>query len=300
MYTSINDYNDYKSRHRVGGEANDRVGAVPLSSWFNWPTLLYTPGRARGTMRKRASEVPEIDGSEGGFIGLVVALAVLIFLSCVCVYFLLRVRKGGGRGRGHVSHFKNMRGTDTYGDEAPDDNKEHGAFAALRWNFKRLIGRGRQTGTGWIQQRDMEGDIDSDDDDTHFLRPPRQSLGSSQNDQRETSRGIGLKHHRTNRNSKLPPLPPSETADEYPNIAPYGPYTPHHSDSVSSVGLEAPGTELEPPRPRSRSPLPDPINIPARYPTTAQKSVTSPLNDSPVTVTSVDSQRSGSKFREEL
>ncbi|KAI5117113.1 hypothetical protein M0805_003666 [Coniferiporia weirii] len=41
--------------------------------------------------------IPEIGGSEGGFIGLVVGLGVIIIGSCIAVFFLLRNWKHGGR-----------------------------------------------------------------------------------------------------------------------------------------------------------------------------------------------------------
>jgi len=100
-------------------------------------------------------DVPKIGGSEGGFIGLVVALGIIILASATVVFFLLRNQGGGGRGRGHVSNF--LRGG------------RDGTFSTQKTNFNmdgiRNLFSGRKKGQkagGWVQQVNDEHDFDSD------------------------------------------------------------------------------------------------------------------------------------------
>ncbi|KAF8579455.1 hypothetical protein K439DRAFT_1637936 [Ramaria rubella] len=81
------------------------------------------------------SHVPEIGGSEGGFIGLIVGFAVLIILCCVAVFYLLHTRPHGGRS----------------------GNKNHPRSGAS------FLTSRRKKAAGWVQQGD-EFDYDSEDD----------------------------------------------------------------------------------------------------------------------------------------
>jgi len=94
-------------------------------------------------------DVPRIGGSEGGFIGLVVALGIIILAAAIVIFFLLRDRGGGGRGRGHVSNFVHS-GRD-------------GSFPA-QGGFRSLFNRGERKG-GWVQQVDTDHDFDSESED---------------------------------------------------------------------------------------------------------------------------------------
>ncbi|KAF8894824.1 hypothetical protein BD779DRAFT_1797741 [Infundibulicybe gibba] len=59
---------------------------------------MYTGGAAEGSvLEKRGS--PKINGSVGGFIGLVVALVVVIIVACTAVFFLLREEAPSGQPR---------------------------------------------------------------------------------------------------------------------------------------------------------------------------------------------------------
>ncbi|KAH7889202.1 hypothetical protein F5I97DRAFT_1800279 [Phlebopus sp. FC_14] len=49
-----------------------------------------TGSYAHPTSPQRRRQVPEIDGSQGGFIGLVVALSILILICCIGVFYLLQ------------------------------------------------------------------------------------------------------------------------------------------------------------------------------------------------------------------
>ncbi|KAL5533499.1 hypothetical protein ACEPAF_5275 [Sanghuangporus sanghuang] len=49
------------------------------------------------TIESKSNGVPEIGGSEGGFIGLIVGLGVIFIGSCIGVFYLLRNYKHGGR-----------------------------------------------------------------------------------------------------------------------------------------------------------------------------------------------------------
>lgn len=98
------------------------------------------------------NDVPRIGGSEGGFIGLVVALGIIILASAIVIFFLLRNQGGGGRGRGHVSNFVHA-GRD-------------GSFPS-QGGFRNLnpFGRKKNANGGWVQQVDEEHDFDSESED---------------------------------------------------------------------------------------------------------------------------------------
>jgi len=98
------------------------------------------------------SGVPKIGGSEGGFIGLVVGLGVLILLCSGAVYYLLRTRKHGGRSR-------NMNHPPSATTSA---GPSKGFFSSLR---------GRKQEAGWVQQGD-EFDYDSEDEDMMMRKDP--------------------------------------------------------------------------------------------------------------------------------
>ncbi|KAL5490679.1 hypothetical protein ACEPAI_5513 [Sanghuangporus weigelae] len=52
---------------------------------------------ATATTESKSNGIPEIGGSEGGFIGLIVGLGVILIGSCIGVFYLLRNYKHGGR-----------------------------------------------------------------------------------------------------------------------------------------------------------------------------------------------------------
>jgi len=158
-------------------------------------------------------EIPKIGGSEGGFIGLLVALIVIIIISASVVFFLLRTQGGGGRGHGHVSHFVHAG--------------QDGSFPVQRpkWKgFANLFGRKKNRnsgvkGGGWMQQVDEDHDFDS-----------------------ESESGIPLADSPTKskkmKNNLMGPR------GELPPIQSLPPLTMHGGQgdiSMSSVSLQAPG-----------------------------------------------------------
>lgn len=100
--------------------------------------------------------VPEIGGSQGGFIGLVVALSVLILICCIAVFFLLRNhepseqdrtarRERYHRNRDHQEHDSTATtpGPSSFGDKIREmwaDRRSNGGRSG-----------GRRGGRGWIQ-----------------------------------------------------------------------------------------------------------------------------------------------------
>ncbi|EJD06263.1 uncharacterized protein FOMMEDRAFT_18408 [Fomitiporia mediterranea MF3/22] len=72
-----------------------RRGGSTISTDPNDPSSYPTTPPASTQTHFRS--VPEIGGSEGGFIGLVIGLAIIFVGSCIGVFFLLRNWKHGGR-----------------------------------------------------------------------------------------------------------------------------------------------------------------------------------------------------------
>ncbi|KAJ6598654.1 hypothetical protein B0H10DRAFT_1959307 [Mycena sp. CBHHK59/15] len=88
---------------------------------------------------------PKIGGSEGGFIGLVVGLAVIIFVSCVAIYILLRDHSPSERDR------ETRRQQSRYASDSPSAPLKNGAPWSAKLGgiaAKVKLGRG---GHGWIQ-----------------------------------------------------------------------------------------------------------------------------------------------------
>ncbi|KAG0701673.1 hypothetical protein DFH29DRAFT_925393 [Suillus ampliporus] len=126
--------------------------------------------------------VPEIGGSQGGFIGLVVALSVLILICCIAVFFLLRNHEPSEQDRAarrerYRRHLEREEhdttaaspGFSSFGD------KLRGMWADRHSNGSRSRGGGRRGGRGWIQAGSGdEWETDSDHDEERGAQQPMQ------------------------------------------------------------------------------------------------------------------------------
>ncbi|KAG2135180.1 uncharacterized protein EDB93DRAFT_1092468 [Suillus bovinus] len=126
--------------------------------------------------------VPEIGGSQGGFIGLVVALSVLILICCIAVFFLLRNHEPSEQDR--ISRRERYRRN--------RDNQENDSTAGRsffgdklrgmwpdKWSSRSRSG-GRRGGRGWIQAGSGdEWEINSDHGEEHRAQQPMQPFSRS-------------------------------------------------------------------------------------------------------------------------
>ncbi|PAV23444.1 hypothetical protein PNOK_0051200 [Pyrrhoderma noxium] len=106
--------------------------------------------------------IPTIGGSEGGFIGLVVGLGVILIVSCVSIFLLLRCRKHGGRS---------IQGKS--GEVGVETPRRRGTL----FGFKSKNPRG----SGWIRAPDGEADEERDvwDANMHDAAGPYDPVQSS-------------------------------------------------------------------------------------------------------------------------
>lgn len=125
--------------------------------------------------------VPEIGGSQGGFIGLVVALSVLILICCIAVFFLLRNHEPSEQDRtARRERYRRNR-----------DNQEHDSTAAMpglssfgdkirvMWEDRSRSG-GRRGGRGWIQAGSGdEWETNSDHGEERRAQQPMQPFSRS-------------------------------------------------------------------------------------------------------------------------
>ncbi|KAG6326736.1 hypothetical protein ID866_12353 [Astraeus odoratus] len=97
---------------------------------------------------ERRLMIPEIGGSQAGFIGLVVFLSVLILVFCVAVFYLLRYHEPTEQGRA-VRRERHRRHRAELNNLATSEGSSLGEKVRRVWN--RIRGGKRQDGRGWIQ-----------------------------------------------------------------------------------------------------------------------------------------------------
>ncbi|KAG1725699.1 uncharacterized protein EDB91DRAFT_1167546 [Suillus paluster] len=131
--------------------------------------------------------VPEIGGSQGGFIGLVVALSVLILICCIAVFFLLRNHEPSEQDRAarreryrrHREREEHDSTTASPGLSAFGD-KLRGMWGDRRSSGNRSGSSGRRGGRGWIQAGSGdEWETDSDHGEERGPQQPMQSFPRS-------------------------------------------------------------------------------------------------------------------------
>ncbi|KAJ7785398.1 hypothetical protein B0H14DRAFT_3506954 [Mycena olivaceomarginata] len=93
-------------------------------------------------------EAPRIGGSEGGFIGLVVGLIVIILGSCVAIYFLLRDHAPSDRDR---EIRREERRSSVSPSRKPWSEKLGGFFGCGPASANANVKRNSKSGHGWIQ-----------------------------------------------------------------------------------------------------------------------------------------------------
>ncbi|OAX39477.1 hypothetical protein K503DRAFT_855999 [Rhizopogon vinicolor AM-OR11-026] len=120
-------------------------------------------------------EVPEIGGSQGGFIGLVVALSVLILICCIAVFLLLRNHepseqdRAARRERYHRRYDRREHNTTSTQGISSFGEKLRGMWAKGSSSGRSGSRRG---GRGWIQAGSGdEWETDSDRDDERGAQP---------------------------------------------------------------------------------------------------------------------------------
>ncbi|KAG2127323.1 hypothetical protein BD769DRAFT_763387 [Suillus cothurnatus] len=129
--------------------------------------------------------VPEIGGSQGGFIGLVVALSVLILICCIAVFFLLRNHEPSDQDR-TARRERYRRNHDNQEYDSTAVTLGHSSFGdKLRgmWADRHSSGNrsgGRRGGRGWIQAGSGdEWEINSDHGEEHGAQQPMQPFSRS-------------------------------------------------------------------------------------------------------------------------
>ncbi|KIJ59730.1 hypothetical protein HYDPIDRAFT_32946 [Hydnomerulius pinastri MD-312] len=138
--------------------------AHPLASLFSVLVTLQFGSSAYGRYVATKRDVPEIDGSQGGFIGLVVALSILIVVCCLAVFFLLRNHEPTEQDRANRrERYRRHREEQDVGSSVPPAS----TFGSLGEKFKRIWSKnsssGRRGGRGWIQAGSGdEWEFDSD------------------------------------------------------------------------------------------------------------------------------------------
>jgi len=100
------------------------------------------------------NSVPEIDGSEGGFIGLVIGLGILVIICCVTVFFLLRNRESGGNPSKRRNRDMGSSGPGNVGGAIESDfpTRERGFFGSRAGRY------------GWTRTADENDDSDGERD----------------------------------------------------------------------------------------------------------------------------------------
>ncbi|KAJ6542588.1 hypothetical protein B0H19DRAFT_1267833 [Mycena capillaripes] len=115
------------------------------------PLLSRTPSELLQAAEYGKRDAPRIGGSEGGFIGLVVGLGVIILVSCVAIYILLRDHSPSQRdreGRRHDSRYPSETSrTASLKPRLPWSEKLGGLFGGGGGTAK----RNSKSGHGWIQ-----------------------------------------------------------------------------------------------------------------------------------------------------
>ncbi|KAJ7938215.1 hypothetical protein B0H13DRAFT_2301780 [Mycena leptocephala] len=113
------------------------------------PLLSRTRSELLRAVEYGKRDAPRIGGSQGGFIGLVVGLAIIILVSCVAIYILLRDHSPSDRQR-------EVRRQDS---RYPSESSNTPLKSRLPWSEKLggIFGRGApskrtsKSGHGWIQ-----------------------------------------------------------------------------------------------------------------------------------------------------
>jgi len=236
-----------------------------LRAFHTFHTLyanMWIPNARTLTALQDRAAVPEIDGSEGGFIGLVVGLGVIIVVCCGVVFYLLKTQK------------RQPRPDHGYSD-VPGSSSGKGLTIKDIFSFG---GGQKRRNAGWTQQVDDAHDFDSDSepDDNGS---GRRGIKLEDKRRRDNDRDLRPQPSQKSFESKLPAIPQEE---RYPG-------THHDMSSISSVSLQVPGAEdtagYTPDVNRSMTESPPSIELPERKGTGASQFTT---------------KSTGTKFREDI
>ncbi|KAG9308434.1 hypothetical protein JVU11DRAFT_5588 [Chiua virens] len=237
-------------------------------------------------MHLHTRQVPEIDGSQGAFIGLVVGLSVLIVACCAAVFYLLRHHEPTeqdraarrerhrrlGRTRDHQTTLTGNSSSATFVDSATLGFGPVSDKVKQLWQNTTGGGSGRRRGQrGWIRAgSDDEWAIHSDDDDggvddpadhTSDLRTVALELGGRtrsetvHGESHSSGSGMGVGHAGMD-GVRIVESPSSDTGNGLFHV-PSGPYGYMYTDPYSKTATRDEGA-LQ----RSQSPLSSPVSSP--------------------------------------
>ncbi|EPQ58705.1 hypothetical protein GLOTRDRAFT_120304 [Gloeophyllum trabeum ATCC 11539] len=203
---------------------------------------VITLARAAGARLHRTREVPKIDGSEGGFIGLVVGLCVIIVICCAAVFYLLTYHQPSpaDRARRRQQRSFHHRRQSSSGSMHSFKEKLTGLFTRSGQSPAPAFGLAKR-GQGWVQAGSGdEWESDSGDE----RQPSRRTMN-------DMERG-------STRRDSPPPNHTSASASHHPP-----PIASSESSSATTVELAAPTpvrpfaqVHVDPFASRGRSPSP--------------------------------------------
>ncbi|EGN96305.1 hypothetical protein SERLA73DRAFT_185993 [Serpula lacrymans var. lacrymans S7.3] len=196
-------------------------------------------------------EVPKLDGSQGGFIALVVALSIIIVISCTAVFFLLRNHEPTEQERTirrERSH--RYREEPEFSTTVPLREKIGNMFSF--WN-KKGVGRGlysrRPTGRGWVQTGsgdEWEPESDHEDDAEIAPYPGRRThhFGNDDSSPSSDHRMVDSPFRSPPSDSGLHPYITGSYVDPFSKESPRPNFSPTESDidRSRSPALSSPGS----------------------------------------------------------
>ncbi|KZT24018.1 hypothetical protein NEOLEDRAFT_1148885 [Neolentinus lepideus HHB14362 ss-1] len=163
----------------------------------------------------RGREVPKIDGSEGGFIGLVAGLCVIIVVCCAAVFYLLTYHQptveDRARRRRHRSYHTRQSST---GSMHSFKEKLTGLFAFGGKTGSSSAGAAlglSKRGQGWVQAGSGD-EWESDSGDERYGRAVPPSTRTINNMERGTSRRDAPSPGHTSPSSHHAPSPSGSSA----------------------------------------------------------------------------------------
>ncbi|ETW85150.1 hypothetical protein HETIRDRAFT_146087 [Heterobasidion irregulare TC 32-1] len=105
------------------------------------------------------SNVPKINGSEGAFIGLVVALSLIFILACAAIFLLLRYHEPTSHERERRRKYSIRRPGASHplpiGLHDPESSE---GFGSVKEKLGNMFKSGRRTRSGWLQAAGDEWD----------------------------------------------------------------------------------------------------------------------------------------------
>ncbi|KAF9220148.1 hypothetical protein BS17DRAFT_787970 [Gyrodon lividus] len=198
--------------------------------------------RAYGHDVSRKRQLPEIDGSQGGFIALVVALSVLIVVCCAAVFYLLSHHEPSEQDRAiRRERYRHHREERDVGSGLPSTSSLGSLGDKLKRMWRKKSGGGRRGGRGWIQA----GSGDEWESDSDHGDPERTGARSEGSQMQPFSR----RDTEDNDNARVVESPLSDSGSGFIPV--------HYIDPFSNL-KESPSLHISPLQmnlERSQSPL---------------------------------------------